>query len=223
MSEGGRIVGLMKEQIMSNGLGWGVLAIVRLAFGMIRWKVLAYCLHAPGINLGSACHLSGIRFIRFGKDVRARSNLWLEAVTRYHGEDYSPQIIIGDRVMFSHAVHVGAIGSVRIGNDVLFGSNVLVTDHNHGAYAGSAHSSPEEPPALRHLRSLGEVVIEDNVWVGDNVNIVGPVRIGFGAVIGSNSVVRGDVPPRTLVAGVPARVRKTFDHNSTKWLSGERN
>jgi acetyltransferase-like isoleucine patch superfamily enzyme len=215
----GPIIDLMKQQVRSNGLGWGALAIGRLALSMMQWKMLGSCLRASGLNLGTGCHLSGIRHLHFGKDVRARSSLWLEAVTSYRGQDFHPRITIGDRVRFSHAVHIAAIGTIQVGNDVLFGSHVFVSDHNHGAYAGPVHSNPDEPPVHRSLHSMGPVVIEDNVWVGDNVNIVGPAHIGFGAVIGSNSVVRGDVPPRAMVGGVPARTIKTFDGTSMKWTS----
>jgi lipopolysaccharide O-acetyltransferase len=47
--------------------------------------------------------------------------------------------------------------------------------------------------------------------------IVGPVTIGDGAVIGANSLVRQDVPPRTLVAGTPAKAIKRYDRNTESW------
>lgn len=212
------IFSVMRDQVRGNGALWGLIAISWLVLNRFRWMLFGWHLGAVKLNLGSACHLNGVRFMRFGRDVSARSNLWLEAVIRYQGQVFNPVIVIGDRVRFSDAVHITAINRIEIGNDVLFGSGVFVSDHNHGSYAGMTHSRPEEPPVVRALHSGGAVVIERNVWIGDNVNIVGPVTIGFGAVIGANSVVRHDVPACTIVAGAPARVIKSFLPDRGQWL-----
>ena len=52
------------------------------------------------------------------------------------------------------------------------------------------------------------VFIKDNVWIGTRVTVLSGVTIGEGAVVGANSLVTKDVPPYSLVAGVPARVIK---------------
>jgi acetyltransferase-like isoleucine patch superfamily enzyme len=213
------VVGIMREQLKANGALWGFVGILRLILKAVKSKCIGWYLDAPEINLGPGCHLNGVRFMRFGQDIAARSNLWIEAVTRYGANVFTPLIVIGDRVRFSDAVHITAINRIEIGNDVLFGSRVFVSDHNHGRYAGLGQSSPDEAPTLRALHSDGAVVIEDKVWIGDNVNIVGPVRIGSGSVIGANSVIRDDVPPRTIVAGAPARVLKSFDADTGRWRS----
>lgn len=135
----------------------------------------------------------------------------------HNGTAYSPQVVIGDRVNFSNGVHIACINRIDIGSDVLIGSNVHISDHNHGCYSGYAQSIPGEAPAARALHSSGVVVIEDNVWIGDNVNIMGPVTIGRGAIIGSNSVVRNNVPANTIVAGIPARAIKSFDAALGAW------
>lgn len=54
----------------------------------------------------------------------------------------------------------------------------------------------------------GPIIIEDNVWIGTRVTILPGIRIGKGAVIGAGAVVTSDIPPRALVAGVPARIIK---------------
>ena len=65
-------------------------------------------------------------------------------------------------------------------------------------------------PLKRPLVSKGGVVIGDNVWICDNVCILSGVTIGNGAVVAANAVVTHDVPPYTMVAGVPAKVIKSL-------------
>ena len=60
----------------------------------------------------------------------------------------------------------------------------------------------------RILKSKGRITIQDNVWIGDNAVILSGVTIGEGAIVGANSVVTKDVPPFTVVGGVPARIIK---------------
>ena len=60
-------------------------------------------------------------------------------------------------------------------------------------------------------------MIGENVWVGDNSVIIGPVNIGPGAIIGANSVVRGMVPSNTIVAGRPAKPIKIFNSKTGLW------
>ncbi|MDN2696113.1 hypothetical protein O0882_07280 [Janthinobacterium sp. SUN073] len=187
----------------------------------IKLKSLFYSkiLNASNIILGPGCHILGKNHIKFGSEIYAHKNLWLEAVVEYDGHQYSPQIVLGNRIKMSDGVHITAINRVEIGADVLFGSNVYVSDHNHGVYSGekNPHSDPMEVPAKRLLYSSGVVMIGNNVWIGDNVNIVGPVSIGHGAIIASNSVVRNDIPAVTMVAGIPARSIKKFNNVSKKW------
>jgi lipopolysaccharide O-acetyltransferase len=152
-----------------------------------------------------------------GKDFFALDGLWLEAVVRYRQQEFTPHIQIGDRVSFSGQVHITCIDRITIGNQVLFGSKVYVSDHNHGCYSGERQSPPGLPPADRLLAPGGPVVIEDHVWIGDNVVIVGPTRIGYGAIVAANAVVLSDVPPATIVGGVPAKPLKRFNPVSNAW------
>lgn len=96
----------------------------------------------------------------------------------------------------SHCWHI------TIGDDVTLARNVMVFAH--------------DASTKRHLglTKVGEVVIGDRVFVGANTIILPDVRIGPDCVIGAGSVVTKDVPPRTVVAGSPARPLCTLD----EWL-----
>jgi lipopolysaccharide O-acetyltransferase len=159
----------------------------------------------------------GARRISFGRGVHATRNLWLEAVINYQGQTFTPVINIGDHVDFSDGVHISAIERIDIKQGVLMGSRIFIADHNHGLYRGPDQSKPDEPPVQRRLGGGGPVEIGENVWIGDNVVILGPVTIGASAIIAANSVVRHDVPPNTIVAGAPAVPIKRFNPATRCW------
>ena len=85
---------------------------------------------------------------------------------------------------------------ITIGNRVYIGDDVAIRDSDGHEIEGSGR-----PMTL-------PIVIEDRVWIGARVTIVKGVTIGEGSVVAAGSVVVKDVPPHTLVAGVPAKVVK---------------
>jgi lipopolysaccharide O-acetyltransferase len=190
----------------------------RRAGVLFRRLMLARRLGCPNIILGPRCHLRGLEHITIGKNFQAAEGLWLEAISGHGGCTFAPRILIGDDVSISRWSHIGATNRVEIGDGVLIGSKVLITDHSHGQYNGP-YTSPSIPPLLRPLVSDRQVIIERNVWLGDGV-VVGPgSRIGEGAVIGANAVVTGTIPPFTLAAGVPARPLKRYSFETDEWIN----
>ena len=102
-------------------------------------------------------------------------------------------------------MHITAIDGIEIGDELLTGSNVLITDNAHGLFDWSVMTVP---PVERPLVSKGKVRIGSHVWIGNNVCVLPGVTIGDGAVIGANSVVTHDVPPGAMAVGMPAKVIK---------------
>lgn len=195
----------------SEPLLWAVWLVVRQLFLKTKSIVLSIVLHAPEIYLGPGSIVLGAKRISFGRGIRANRNLWLEAVTSYKGQRFSPEITIEDCVSFSDSVHITSIQRIVIKRNVMMGSRIFISDHNHGIYRGEDQSLPDEPPADRQLGGGGPVEIGENVWIGDNAVIIGPATIGTSAIIAANSVVRGDVPANTIVAGAPAKIIKRFN------------
>jgi acetyltransferase-like isoleucine patch superfamily enzyme len=194
-----------------------VRVLVSRAVQKSKSKLFGLALHAPGINLGRGCWIKGSRRIVFGRNFSAGRDLWVEAIIQYRGQQYEPLIEFGDDICLSDNVHITCIERIVIRRNVLIGSKVYISDHNHGRYRGERQSDPAEPPAERRLGGGGPVDIGENVWIGENVVVIGPLNIGEGAILGANSVVTQDVPPRTVVAGVPARVIKRFRPESCSW------
>jgi lipopolysaccharide O-acetyltransferase len=183
---------------------------------IFRRLMLAKKLRCPDITLGPGCFLRGLTHITIGRNFHAGEGLWLEAVSLHQSQVFSPSILIGHDVSISSWVHIAATHRIEIGDGVLIGSKVLITDHNHGQYRKGSEDTVIRP-ALRLLNQNESVVIGNNVWVGDGVVVMPGVTIGVGSVIGANSVVTRDVPPFTIVAGVPAVALRQFDSTTQEW------
>lgn len=109
------------------------------------------------------------------------------------------EAVWGDDVFFNTGAYVCCFERVEIGSRCLFGERVSIHDEDHVV-------GPAVPGAPRYRTS--PVVIGDDVWVGANAVVLRGTRIGSGSVVAAGAVVRGEVPPDVLVAGVPARVVK---------------
>lgn len=92
-------------------------------------------------------------------------------------------------------------GTVRIGNNVMLANGVLLEPANH------RFDDLTKPMRLQG-HNVGRIIIEDDVWIGDNCVILKDVKIGRGSVIGAGSVVTKDVEPYSVVGGVPAKLIK---------------
>ena len=163
--------------------------------------------------------LEGLRNIEVKSKISAGRHFWLATYECYQKQCFSPKIVFKGSFSASDFCHIGATNYIEIGDNVLFGSKVYVTDHGHGIYSGNdVHSLPSEHPTERLLNHNKQVIIGDNVWIGDNVVILPGVRIGNGCVIGSNAVVTKDIPDNCIAIGNPAVVIKTYDFNQKRWV-----
>jgi lipopolysaccharide O-acetyltransferase len=184
---------------------------------LLKSLILARKLKTSGLRIGPRANIRGLAYMKIGRDFHAGSQLWLQALTHYGDQVFAPRISIGESVRISDSVHIAATNYVEIGDGCLFGSKVLVIDHNHGQYSKS-HSSPYDAPSKRLLDRDRSVVIGQNVWLGDSV-VVGPGSIiGEGCIVGANSVVKGSLPPFTISSGNPAAVIKRFDFEMHEWV-----
>lgn len=119
--------------------------------------------------------------------------------------DVHPEMIIGDHVSIGEYSHITCASKVVIGNGVLTGRFVLITDNSHGE---TSIEDMRIAPLQRPVRSKGPVIIGDNVWIGDKVTILPGVTIGDGSIIAANAVVTKNLPPLSVAAGCPAKVVK---------------
>lgn len=124
------------------------------------------------------------------------------------GGNFHPEIHIGKNCNFGAWNNVTATNRIEIGDNLLTGKWVTITDNSHGE---TDLATLQHPPLMRLVTSKGSIVIGNNVWIGDKATILPNVTIGDGAVIAANSVVTKDVPAYSVVAGIPAKVIKRND------------
>ena len=126
-------------------------------------------------------------------------------------------LTIGKNVEINDYVHIAAVKSVTIGDNVLMASKIYISDCLHGSYSGDENDdNPKTPPNERRL-SAKAVVIKDNVWLGEFVTVLPGVTIGKGTIVGSNSVVSKSLPDYVIAVGIPAKPVKIFNFNSQRW------
>ncbi len=157
-----------------------------------------------------ALNLRGLGHVHVGADTMIGANVQLTAWRSCYG---LPQIRIGDNCTIRDFAHITAARSITIGDNLLTGTNVLISDNSHGDFSVEHLSMP---PQCRPVCSKGGVVIGNNVWLGDNVCVLSGVTIGNGVVVGANSVVTHDIPDFSLAAGCPAKVVKSISGKKNK-------
>lgn len=114
--------------------------------------------------------------------------------------DYGKPIEIGRNCFIQQCCTFFGRGGIKIGDGVFIGPkcNLITINHDPDPYNRSAtYGRP--------------IVIEDKVWIGINSTILPGVTIGYGSIIGAQSVVTHDVPPMTIVAGNPAKIIKRIE------------
>lgn len=150
-------------------------------------------------------NLIGGKYILIGNNTSIGTHTSLTAWDKYELDTFTPEIIIKNNVCIGDDCHITAINRIEIGNNVLTGKKVTITDNSHGE---SSIESISIAPLLRPMHSSGPVIIEDGVWIGDKVTILSNVRIGRNSIIGANAVVTKDIPANCVAGGIPAKVIK---------------
>lgn len=119
--------------------------------------------------------------------------------------DFGKNIHFGENVFVNVGVQMQDQGGIFIGDNVLIGQQVVLATLDHGLTVDERSNLHPE-----------KISIEDNVWIGANVTVTKGVTIGKGAVVAAGAVVNADVPPYTVVGGIPAKVIKKIDSSKGK-------
>lgn len=171
--------------------------MVRIQSLFHKWTYGAWgvssVIHKPMRILGKKC-------IFVGERVFIMDALRMEAVQKWKEVEYSPSIIIEDEVSIGQNCHITCANRIHIGRGSSILPNVLITDIEH-------EYVPNEALKNTGLK-VGSVVIGNYVTIGMGARVLGHrnIVIGDNCVIGANAVVTKDIPPNSIVAGIPAKI-----------------
>jgi len=161
---------------------------------------------ADNIHLGRGVYLDqGVylhacpRGIEIGEGTLVMANAILH-VYNFRNLPHSG-IVIGRNALIGEANVIRGQGGVTIGDNVYTAPLVQILAVEH------VYDDPSRPISEQGIMAEG-IVIEDDAWIGAGAIITDGVRVGKGSVVGAGAVVTRDVPPHSVVMGVPARVVK---------------
>lgn len=171
---------------------------------VIRSQRLATYLGNQTLRVDGSITIRGEKYITIGDHTHIGNGCVITAWDKTaDGGTHTPEIRIGSNCSIGEYNNITSTNRIIIGDNLLTGRWVTITDNNHG---DTNPKTLQLPPLSRPITSKGLVIIGKNVWIGDKVTILPGVKIGDGAVLGANSVVTKDVEPYTVVAGIPAKV-----------------
>lgn len=144
------------------------------------------------------CHAA--RGIVLGEKVTIGAHALIRPTSTFGG-DLGEGLIVGNNSNIGPFAYVGCSGFIHIGNNVMISPRVSMYAENHNF---------DHPDRLMKDQGVTRsfIRIEDDCWIASNSVILSGVTIGRGSVIAAGSVVTKDVPPYSVVGGVPAKILK---------------
>ena len=165
-------------------------------------------------QLRTYCRYSSRKNVTFGKNVTVEGEIEIATAGNICVGDntlikkwvcfrpYGGYIHIGENCSVNSFCHISGNGGVEIGNNVLLATQCVIVSANH-------NFSDINEPIAKQGETKEKIVIEDDCWLGAGVKVLAGVTIHKGSVIGAGSVITHDVPPYSVVVGVPGKVIKS--------------
>jgi acetyltransferase-like isoleucine patch superfamily enzyme len=179
----------MLAALRKNGPAWAMKVAKQML--VAKWQLRKCTSIGKWVRVRGKVIVRNEGTIKIADRVRFRSEAAIsELVTWKDG-----RIEIGEGTTINYGSSISAAGLVKIGKDCLIGTYVNVMDCTFHNVQDRSWDLEAEP-----------VVIGDRVWLGNRCMIMKGVTIGDGAVVAACSLVTRNVPPNTMVVGVPARV-----------------
>ena len=166
-----------------------------------------------GVTIGRGAAIDGLS--RHGVHIGDNVTIGPYAIIEATGvvSDLGHGCFIGNRSALGSGSFVGAAGGVWIGEDVIMGNRVNFHSENH-VFDDTSRPIREQGVTRQGIR------IEDDCWVGGGVTFLDGAHVGRGCVVAAGSVVRGEVPPYSVIAGVPAKVIRSRLESSGQSADG---
>jgi len=185
-----------------------VQSLVRTMFWTPLFKVQLSHVGERLYLYGGLPYMSGPLKLSVGNDCRISGKTTFSART---SGSFQPEMIVKDNVDIGWMTTIAVGRLVEIGNNVRMAGQCFIA-----GYPG--HPIDPEARAAGHSdtdEQVGDIILEDDVWLATGVSIMPGVRIGKGTIVAAKSVVTHDLPPGVLAGGCPAKVIKSLGINDT--------
>lgn len=187
--------------IKQNGFLYTLIKLFELLTLISRSYFISFYLKLKGVGVGDNVVFHGKNFFLRSKQssIVVGNNTIFGYLT--HVKTFpKAKLVIGKSVHINECVQIHAGKNISIGDGTLIAPFCYIMDWDHKIEG--------KKPIINTGMNAERVIIGKNVWIGTGATILKGVTIGEGAVIGAGAVVARDVPPFTIVAGVPAKVIK---------------
>lgn len=212
------------EQLVLGVLGW-VPTVIGIGLRALAYRLIMRLDGLVAIERG--VRICFADHIHLGRGVYLDEGVYLHACPA--------GIVIGENTLVMHHAELHVYNFrrlphafIRIGRDSLIGEMNVLRGQGGITIGDRVYTAPlvqilavnhvyhdsTRPMCEQGITAAG-IVIEDDVWIGAGAIITDGVHIGRGAVVAAGAVVTADVPPHTVVGGVPARVLKPIDGTTT--------
>lgn len=162
----------------------------------VRFRVLRARLRLGSV--GEDLYLdSGVQLLRYPKNIFLADHVVIKRNAELCACNSSANIRIGPRTTVGHYTFIYASEEIVIGADCLIAPFVYLVDSDHG--------TRRDLPINRQGNQTAPIRVGNDVWLGTGARILKGVTIGDGAVVAAGALVKEDVPPYTIVGGIPAR------------------
>lgn len=168
-----------------------------------------------GLNL-----YGGLPFISGPVQISLGSQCRVSGQTTFSGRctaTTAPTLTVGDNV------DIGWMTTIAVGSKVVLGDNVRIAGRSLLAgYPGHPLNPVDRALGLPELdEQVGDIILEDDVWLATGVSVMAGVRIGQGSIIAAGSVVTHDIPAMVLAGGVPAKVIRAINIDQVNATEGQ--
>ncbi len=157
----------------------------------------------------------GLPFISGALQISIGDNCRISGHTTFSGRTCAQQM---PELRVGNNVDIGYMTTIAVGQRVEIGNNVRIAGH---AFLAGYPGHPLDAKARATGQpetddQVGNIILEEDVWLATNVSVLAGVRIGRGTIVATGSVVTRDLPAMVLAAGIPARVIRHLDNPENK-------